>query len=65
MFLSFFTRGGYNFKFLNYNRELIPNCWRSYRKSRFVNIELSFMNKMLFGKGWPTSNTALSYTNET
>ena len=30
-------------------RELIPDCWRSYRESMYANIKLSFRNKTVFG----------------
>ena len=33
-----------SFRRFNYNRELIPNCWRSYRESTFANIKLCFRN---------------------
>jgi len=32
-------------EYLNRNRALIPDCWRSYRESTFANIELSFRSK--------------------
>ena len=33
---------------------VIPNCWRSHRESKFVNIQLRFRNKTLFGTKGPS-----------
>ena len=33
-------KGIFSFKRFNRNRELIPNCWGSYRESTFANIQL-------------------------
>ena len=43
--LRFFFEGGYSFRRFNCNRELIPDCWRSYREGMLANIELSCRNK--------------------
>ena len=40
-----FTEGGYSFRIFNCNRELIPDCWRSYRESLFC------LENKLFGNG--------------
>ena len=45
-------KGGNSFSRCYCNREWIPVCWRSYGESTFVNIKLSYRNKMLFGNGW-------------
>ena len=34
-------KDGYSFRIFNCNRQLIPDCWHSYRESTFANIELS------------------------
>ena len=47
----FLTKGGYSFRRINFNRELIPDYWCSYREGSFANIELSFGNNILFGNG--------------
>ena len=44
--LNLFTNIGYSFRKFYCNRELIPDCWRSYRDSTFVSIELSFDNQL-------------------
>ena len=46
-----FIKGGYSFRRVHCNRELIPDCWRSYKESMFAKIELSFRNINLFGNG--------------
>ena len=43
----FYIKGGCSFRRFNCNRELIPDCWRSYRKSMYANIELSLRNKYI------------------
>ena len=46
-------KGGYNFRWFNCNRELIQDCWLSYRENMFANIELiSLRNKKILGNGW-------------
>ena len=45
----FVYKSGYSFRRFNCCRELIPDCWLSYKESMFVNIELCIKNKMLFG----------------
>ena len=46
------TKGCYCFSYrFNCYRELFPDCWLSYRKSMFVNIELRFKIKT-FGNKW-------------
>ena len=49
---SFFMKGVYSFRKCNCTRELIPNCWHSHRENTSDNIQLSFRNTNLFGKGW-------------
>ena len=43
--ICFLTKAGFGFKRFNCNRELILECWRSYRESMFANIELSLGTK--------------------
>ena len=46
MYFEFFTtKVGYSFRRFNCNRELIPDCWSSYRENTFANIELNPRNK--------------------
>ena len=49
-FGCFLMNDGYGFSRFNYNRELIPDYWRSYKENTFVNIieAYSFRNKTLF-----------------
>ena len=42
---TFFTKGGYGFRRFNCNRELIPDCWRTYRENTFANTEISLGTK--------------------
>ena len=43
--LNCFTKVGQNFRRLNYNREFLPDCWRSYEESRFAYIEENVVSK--------------------
>jgi len=45
MLSLFYERWLYSLRRFNYNRELIPNCWCSYRENTFANIQHSFWNK--------------------
>ena len=45
--LIFSPKYGFSFRRFTCNRELIADCWRSYRESTFANIEHSFRNKKL------------------
>ena len=40
----FLKKDGYSFRRFNCNRELIHGCWRKYRASTFVNIDLNLTN---------------------
>ena len=50
MFRVCLYKSGYSFRRFNCNRELIPDCWRSYRESTFANIKLSFFIKKVVWK---------------
>ena len=46
-FEDFFTQGNYSFRRFNCNRELILNCWHSYKKQCLTIFSLIFGTKRL------------------
>ena len=55
--LGIITKGGYSFRRSHFNRELIPDCWRSNRERTFVNIDLSFLG---INRGLKTDDLKMS-----